>query len=77
VTDGLLAGAGVSVDAGRRLGSAEWTERGLAPFEVLLSIVAILATDLLVQHVSGYGTRRSVVPATPNIVAHWLHLGVL
>jgi hypothetical protein len=77
VTDGLLAGAEASVDAGRRLGSGDRTERSLAPFEVLLSIVAILATDLLVKHASRYGIRLNAVPATPNIVAHWPHLGVL
>jgi hypothetical protein len=73
----VFDGAGDSVDAGRRLASAERTERSLAPFEVLLSIVAILATDLLVQHASWYGTHCSAIPATPNIVAHWLHLRVL
>jgi hypothetical protein len=61
VTDGLLAGADDSVDAGRRLGSAERTERSLAPLEVLLSIAAIVATCPLVQHTSSCGTRPSVV----------------
>jgi hypothetical protein len=52
VTDGLLAEARDSVDSGRWLDSAERTERSLAPREVPLCIVAILATDPLLQSAS-------------------------